>query len=416
MERMDQVKKYRARSMRDAIKAIKAELGPDAVILSTREIKKDLNGQRLLEITAANSSGYKDSENIKGVSSNFDRKKVETVGTEKPNNVNAKNKLNDFVGNLTKEMTDIKDSLRSMFRERQKWESDEMTYIKSEIDELKRVLFPLAGHATASRNHSLTVDQAQIYNELCENGVYSDHAKELVKHAPASHNNGTVGAEAIRTHVATKMLGSIEVSGQVTPTRGVRRIDAFVGPTGVGKTTTIAKIAADAALKSHMKVGLISLDTFRIAAIDQLRKFADIIGIPLEVAVSRDGLRRAFDKFANKDLILIDTAGCNPLDIDNIKRLTKLLEGFDINIHLVISSNLNSNNLKKVSSNFLNLNYNYLLFTKLDESESFGVIYSLHREFSKPLSYFTNGQRVPEDIEKAEREKLTRLVLNPRIN
>ena len=186
----------------------------------------------------------------------------------------------------------------------------------------------------------------------------------------------------------------------------------MVGPTGVGKTTTIAKLAATFKLKQKKNVGLITLDTYRIAAVDQLRTYANIIGIPLHVVTGSDELRNALRKCAGCDVILIDTAGRSQRDDPRLKELRSLIDIADPHeVHLVLSSTCAQPVLMEIVDRFSDVRADRIIFTKLDEAVSFGVLLNVARTVNKRLSYVTTGQEVPHQIEPSSPTRLASLVL-----
>jgi len=192
------------------------------------------------------------------------------------------------------------------------------------------------------------------------------------------------------------------------------RIIMLVGPTGVGKTTTIAKLAARAKLNDRQSVGLITLDTFRIAAVDQLEKYAQIIGLPLKVATHADELRDAVEEFEaqNMDLIFVDSAGRSPRDEVKMAELREFLAVLpDAEVHLVASTTTQSRTIESTANRFGSLGFHMLILTKVDETVSFGSLISTLIAIGRPVSFVTDGQNVPDDLMPCDPERLSDLVL-----
>lgn len=184
---------------------------------------------------------------------------------------------------------------------------------------------------------------------------------------------------------------------------------ALVGPTGVGKTTTIAKLAANFALFEGKSVGLITIDTYRIAAVEQLKTYSEIINLPIEVVYTAADLKRAFQKLMDKQLILIDTAGRSQKNKQQIRELKHFFNGRPLNeTHLVLSANTKLEDLLETADAFKELGVNRLIFTKLDETNSLSNVIEVAQRLRIPLSYVTTGQSVPEDIEVATFEVIKR--------
>lgn len=190
------------------------------------------------------------------------------------------------------------------------------------------------------------------------------------------------------------------------------RIVHFVGPTGVGKTTTIAKLAAEQSLAHRRSVGFITADTYRIAAVDQLRTYADILNVPLEVVFSQSELVRAYRKLSDSDLVFMDTAGRNYRNELFVSEVNSLLApGERTETILVLSMTHKYSDMKLVSGQFAKYGVQQLLLTKFDETDTYGSVINLVREFSFQISYITYGQTVPDDIREYDPADLVRRVL-----
>lgn len=172
----------------------------------------------------------------------------------------------------------------------------------------------------------------------------------------------------------------------------------LVGPTGVGKTTTIAKLAAEAALEQDKKVAFITLDTYRIAAIDQLKTYAQLLNIPIEVVYNQADFPTAINKFVDFDLVLIDTAGRNYRELTFIDELMKLFGEVEMATYLVLSISMREKDISQIVENFQQLSFDHFIFTKLDETQSYGAMYNLIKKYESGVAYITTGQGVPDDI------------------
>ncbi len=185
-----------------------------------------------------------------------------------------------------------------------------------------------------------------------------------------------------------------------------------MGPTGVGKTTTIAKLAARERYSCGRGVALITLDTFRIAAVDQLRKYADIIGLELKVVTDPPGLREAIDALGAYERIFIDSAGRSPADELRLGELTSFVRcAPDAQVSLVLSATASARTLRRSIDRFARVGFNDLVITKVDETQARGVILSAIVQAGKPVSFLTNGQNVPDDIEAADPQRVADLVV-----
>jgi flagellar biosynthesis protein FlhF len=193
--------------------------------------------------------------------------------------------------------------------------------------------------------------------------------------------------------------------------RKEKRIVMLIGPTGVGKTTTLAKLASKA-IKEGSRVAMISIDTYKIGAAEQIRIYSRMIGIPLDIVSSSVNLRKSINRFHDRDIILIDSTGQNPREkdyIDNLRNIYKT--GLPIETQLLLSASSDCDFLMDTHKNYSSLPVNYIAFTKTDEAVKLGSIYNLCRHYRKPVAYITTGQKVPGNIEFVDSRKLTNLIL-----
>jgi flagellar biosynthesis protein FlhF len=221
----------------------------------------------------------------------------------------------------------------------------------------------------------------------------------------------------VKAHLTRTLEEEIQVAGPIQTQPGGRRVVALVGPTGVGKTTTIAKLAANFRLREKRNVGLITVDTYRIAAVEQLRTYADIIDLPMAVVSTPREMREAVTRMSDLELILMDTAGRSPRDDVKIQELrTMLVEAKADEVHLVLSAVGGASALKRTAEQFAPAGSTSLLLTKLDEATGLGNVLPLLRASNLPLSYVTDGQNVPDDIEPADKRRIVRMVLGMEVN
>ena len=207
---------------------------------------------------------------------------------------------------------------------------------------------------------------------------------------------------------------AIPVTEPIQLQPGRRQVIALVGPTGVGKTTTIAKLAAYFRLREHRRVGLITVDTYRIAAVEQLKTYAEIMDLPVEVVATPLEMRAAVDRLADEDLILIDTAGRSPRDAVRLAELHGLLaESQADQVHLVLSAVAAPDSFDVAAGAFSTVGASALILTKLDESVSLAWLPAVLAHHRLPLSYTTSGQNVPDDIAPANAAALHSLVATP---
>lgn len=286
--------------------------------------------------------------------------------------------------------------------------------IASRIDTLQQMVERLNKQVHTGSQVNMPPELYPLFNLLFDAEVNSDRARELIQEL-----NRTCSREQLQNPALCKSLLSglierrIQCSGPIAPAPGQRKVVALVGPTGVGKTTTIAKLASNFRLKQNMKMGLVTVDTYRIAAVEQLRTYAEIMDMPMKVVTNPLEMNRALDELSDLDLVLIDTAGRSPQDDLQIQEMKSLLSSNMVDeVHLVMSCVSSVKALVSSAQKFSVVPTKSIILTKLDEAPSLGSILSLQDEVGLPISYLTTGQAVPDDIEPAQAGRLARLILN----
>ena len=253
--------------------------------------------------------------------------------------------------------------------------------------------------------------QRKAYDKLLDWNIGPYDALDLINTALAT-------SEAPLPQDATELLSRItaEICRNILLSGGIKlrksppgKVVALIGATGVGKTTTIAKLAANFAFQQGKRVSLVSLDNYRIAAAEQLRTYTDIMGIDLDIVFSREEFDQVLSVRRHNDLVLIDTAGRSPLNVKQIEELRDLFSAHPPDeVHLVLAAPTKADDLRMIIENFLPLSYDYIIVSKLDETRSLGCLYNICKHSpliagrDVPISYFTVGQSVPEDIRTAE--------------
>lgn len=282
-----------------------------------------------------------------------------------------------------------------------------------------------AGVARQQQSHEVTPLRApqrrpepneclfKLFAELLDAEVSEDLASELLERVRSQASAEQVVETAhLKDMLAESIEHEIPIAGPIRAGVDRRRLVALVGPTGVGKTTTIAKLAANFQLREKCRVGLITVDTYRIAAVEQLRTYADIIDLPMEIVATPREMHQALARMAGLDLILMDTAGRSPRDEVKLQELKSMLaEAAPDEVHLVLSSVASASTLVKTAAQFAAVGTTSLILTKLDEAVSLGNLLPLVRSSRLPLSYLTHGQNVPDDITIAQAGRLARTIL-----
>jgi len=293
---------------------------------------------------------------------------------------------------------------------RKKQPAGEMAQLQRELREMREMLQVLMAENPAS---GLPAEFVSWYRLLIQAGVCRKLAANLIASIVGGSDISIIkNPRVFQERLKVEMQKRLSVTGGIKLTRGKRRVVALVGATGVGKTTNLAKLAAMFAVKERARVALITTDTYRVAAPEQLRVYANIIGLPMQVTNTPDELARALGMFKDCDLVLIDTAGGSQFNAGQIQELKTNLDAIAIDdVTLVLSANTQLDELRSAVENFSCLKPNSLLFSKLDETRRFGAMFSIAAEAGLPVGYFSIGQNVPDDIELASARTITRLII-----
>jgi flagellar biosynthesis protein FlhF len=385
-----QVKRYEAKSIQEALEKIKKELGPDAIILSS----KQLSGSRgpLVEVVAAKDPGEMGKTHV-----SYGKPHGEP-NTVPPGNPGREAKpeweaLKEDIGELKVLLKELK-------------KRDEIFDEFGEVKDRLNVLFDLLGLKDKGEKNHL----AQVYSRLVAQGVSKKSACVLLEMLNRGGLTDRIGAPEEGLILVEELIRSRFKRKQTVNADG--RIKVFVGPTGVGKTTTIAKLAAQYALGGKRRVGLVTTDTYRIAAPEQLRTYARIMDIPMQIAVDESGLYKVIEGYADRDVILIDTPGTGLNDLSHFERMKDLfghLEGTEVSLLLSLSAS--RENLFDTITRFEDLQIDQVILTKMDECRRFGFLFDLMEKAQKPVPYVTTGQNVPKDIQEVTSGNLAKLIV-----
>jgi flagellar biosynthesis protein FlhF len=290
--------------------------------------------------------------------------------------------------------------------------TEQQTAIARQLSSIQQMVTQLT-RESLQKVEDIPGELFQLYTELIDVEVEEDLARDLIHQLKRD-----AGAEKVADASATKarlrgmVEGEVRCAAPIGTVQGRRRVVALVGPTGVGKTTTIAKLAANFRLRDGIRMGLVTVDTYRIAAVEQLRTYAEIIDLPMKVVTSPREMRRALDELSGLDLVLIDTAGRSPRDELKIQELKSLLAEAQVDeVHLVLSLVASPKSLQATAEKFSPAGTTAMILTKLDEAVGMGSLLSVARRVPLPVSYLTTGQDVPDDIEHASARRVARLVL-----
>ncbi|AOV08253.1 flagellar biosynthesis protein FlhF [Sporosarcina ureilytica] len=366
------MKKYTADTMVNAMKKVRADFGDDAIILSSNVVQS------------------------KGIFGLFKKKTVEVVaGYDAPKKsyepkieptIQQSNQLDDTTKQLKQEMSEMKKMLKNM-------------QLSTELSQYPDEMHQLLHHLKRQGISEQLVGElgTTIFNQM------KDEKQDLTIEEQCRHVQ----------QILTEKVEGLPFGGITFQKKYIH----VLGPTGVGKTTTIAKIAARALLEKKKKIGFITTDTYRIAAIEQLRTYANLLQAPVEVVYNQADFKKAVEKFSYLDLVFIDTAGRNYKEAEFVEDLQHIVDfSLDMETFLVLSMTSKEEDMEMIIEQFKALPIEKFIFTKMDETNSMGTLFNLMLKYGYGTAYFTNGQEVPEDLEEATPENVIQLLLGDLTN
>ncbi|QDU72173.1 flagellar biosynthesis protein FlhF [Mucisphaera calidilacus] len=417
-----QVKTVKAATLQKALEMVRVEVGADAVVLQTRHVRREgllgLLGGTQVEVTAADGRAVakarakkqrargvaaKPKAASRPVSARPRRAHVDEGGWQDPGAAGAL---------IRQTVAAVREELRPEPEVRVVPPAGDDGRLSAEMREVKALLAKLV-HKQASGGGELPEPLAGRYLEMVEQEVAEELAQRLVKQAGEGDGaDGEDQEQGLRKALAA-LLPVAPVAEAVRGASGPRVI-ALVGPTGVGKTTTLAKLAARYRLREGKRVALATIDTYRIAAVDQLRTYGEILGLDLDVIQRPDQVEGMLARRSEADVVLIDTAGRSPRDAERLAELGRFMAlARPDETHLVLSATSSERSMRDANERFSALNPTHVIFTKVDEAICFGGLINVLAALGRPLSYLTTGQEVPHDIEPGSADRLASLVFDP---
>jgi flagellar biosynthesis protein FlhF len=387
------IKRYIVNNMNEAMTRIRYELGKDAVIISQRKIKKSgllgFFSKKVIEVTAAVENETKKTSEPDLKSSLESIKKI----------VDSNNSANNLLDQ--KPESGLKSNIETQPTNSKKSNETEIeSKLIKEMQEMKSMINSIQSSTNNSINHMAQKSELQLLLNKCD--LSEELSTEIITEMDALDkelDDLTKAKEVIKNKI---VICNDNLEGTVV----------LVGPTGVGKTTTIAKLAGRLALIEKKKVGLITIDTYRIGAVEQLRTYADIMNIPFKVVITTKDMEVAIDSMKTCDVILVDTTGRSSRNAMQLSELRAFVDKANSDkIHLVVSCTTKNKDIEAIVGGYKALNYNSVIITKLDETATFGSILNILNCAEKPLSYVTVGQNVPDDMKKLSSEEITKLIL-----
>ncbi|KSV60696.1 flagellar biosynthesis protein FlhF [Acetivibrio ethanolgignens] len=391
------IKKFQAGTETEAMILAKEELGKDAIVMNIKTIKpKGFYGlfrKPLVEVTAA----VDDNVNY---NSSLEKPKVQQTPAPIVNpNILVEEQETESA--IEKKLNDLQKLL-----ENQLVKNEESKEITEEIVEDKEDTKQALGEKNAACIQL-------IYNQLVNNEMDEKYAKQIISEIEKGISK-EAGVDNVLSSVYQKIILKLGQRKPIELLEKGPKFLFFVGPTGVGKTTTIAKLASDFALKKKTKVGFIASDTYRIAAVEQLKTYANILGIPLQVIYSAEDMDKIKKEFKDMELVFVDTAGRshqNQKQKEEIARLISSVPEEEREVFLVLSATTKYRDLLKIADCYSEVADYNLIFTKLDETSCIGNIYNLKMYTGAPLSYTTFGQNVPDDIGIIDAQSIAKKLL-----
>lgn len=405
------VKKYTGSSETEAVMKAKEDLGSNAVVLNVRSMKQrgfaKLFKKDFIEITAALEE--------RDFEQNVNSKKP-TFSQARDEAVQKQNSKIDLRADDTSAVPPVSvhkaetiehklDSLHDMLRNQMVKEEETPRDTRETVPEN-------TGRENTANFKSLKL----IYNKLIENEVDEKYANAIINDIESSLKKES-NLDSILASVYQKIILKLgEPEG--IENNGRRKVVFFVGPTGVGKTTTIAKLASDVKIRQNCKVAMITADTYRIAAVEQLNTYANILDVPVSVIYSPSEITEALEDLSDYEMIFIDTAGRSHKNEEQRRELMEMIdnvrnsfEDTEVLVFLVLSVTTKYRDIISICDAYKGLSGYRLLFTKIDETNSLGNILNIKLYTQEPLSYMTYGQNVPDDIERADVQKLAKSLL-----
>jgi flagellar biosynthesis protein FlhF len=383
------IKTFRAKTMQEALGLVRRELGPDAAVLHTREV----NGGLVKRMLFGRKYEVAASSNV-NVPSRLPARMQGAEGREQ-----GAGGINLLSPPTSHSMLHAPSTMLN-------------SQVAGQLDRLQVMIDKLCSQPALAPRHDLPETLFHVFTDMIEAEVDEAIARDLIDRIRNDSSLHVADALLVKARIAQSLEDEITVTGPLVTSSEKCRLVALVGPTGVGKTTTIAKLAANYRLREKKRVGLITVDTYRVAAVEQLRTYADIIDLPMEVVSTPREMREAVARMRNLDLVLMDTAGRSPRDEIKIQELRALLaEAEADDVLLVLSATAGTRSLVATAEKFAEVGTTGLLLTKLDEATSLGHLVALTQLCRLPISYLTDGQNVPDDIQIADRRQLSYLML-----
>lgn len=400
----------------EALKKAQLEVGEEAMLIETREIqKKSLGKSALYEIVVGVEEDAPSRPKPRPTEPLREQRPLAQKSSDVLFNISEAAKQISKIAEVTEEERPTRSGVIQ--------ESEDLKLIKEEIeklgDKVKLIQHMFWDEKAPKMQTAIPPEFAEIYRLAQQSGMDQEHLDQIMQltleHMPSKMRENSA---TVKRYFQVLMRKMIPVRMETAPKNGSKKVLMLVGPTGVGKTTSIAKLAARFSylLEKKYKVGLVVLDTYRIGAVEQLMQYARMMKLGIETVVDPPEFSNALNALRHSDFILIDTMGSSPYDQGKIEKIYECLRANDtdysVDVVLVMPSSIKYEDLKATYENFAPLGIDTMMFTKLDETRGFGNIFSLVYETKVPISYFSVGQEVPEDLVVASSDFLVDCLLH----
>ncbi len=414
-----------------ALKVAQKECGEDALVVSTKQIrKKTLTQPALYEVVVAIEDAPQRKRKGEARQESKKERSHPSHRSESPEevlvNISEAARQISEIANVADEKPSASRRKKASFTIEEEpgrvvsaMEMEELKAIKGELSKLadKVKLIQHMVWEEKKPSQQIPPEFAEIYRIAKKSGMDEGHLDEIMRltleHMPLQMRHSS---ETVRRYFRTLLRKMVPVRLEQPLVPPQKKVMMLVGPTGVGKTTTLAKLAARYAylMEKKYKVGIVTLDTYRIGAVEQLMQYAKMMRIGIEAVVDPPEFITALQTLSHMDIILIDTVGSSQYDKEKIDKLQQFLASNNdvgIDVNLVLGAPTKLEDLRTIYRNFSPLGIDTLIFTKLDETRGFGNIFSLVYETEKPVSYLSVGQEVPDDLLCADSDYLVECLM-----